>query len=66
MKKLLVLLAWLTSVAAIAQSAWTPGNTMSYKRLGGVTITEDGRHIAFTVSDPRMTSDQSDFLTLSG
>jgi len=36
---------------------------MSYKRLGGVTIAEDGKHIAFTVADPRMTSDQSDFLT---
>jgi Tol biopolymer transport system component len=36
---------------------------MSYKRLGGVSIAEDGKHIAFTVADARMTADQSDFLT---
>ncbi len=52
-----------TAAAATAQTAWTPAKMMSYRRLGGVTISEDGKHIAFTVADPRMTDDQSDFLT---
>lgn len=46
-----------------AQSAWTPANMMAYKRLGAVAISNDGRHIAFTVAVPRMTDEQSDFLT---
>lgn len=61
MRTLILLLLSVTS--ATAQSAWTPSNMMSYKRLGGVTISQDGKHIAYTVSDPRMTADQSDFLT---
>lgn len=63
MKKILFLAAWGMSLAALAQSAWTPGNMMTYKRLGGVSISEDGQRVAFTVAEPRMTADQSDFLT---
>lgn len=53
----------LCAITAAAQSAWTPSNMMSYRRLGGVSISVDGKHIAYTVAEPRMTSDQSDFLT---
>ncbi len=64
MKRLLVLFAVLTVTSSTyAQSAWTPANMMSYKRLGGVAISEDGKRVAFTVADPRMNADQSDFLT---
>lgn len=63
MKNLASLIFCFATIFAQAQSAWTPSNMMSYKRLGGVTISEDGKQIAFTVSDPRMTADQSDFLT---
>lgn len=63
MKNLLTLALCLGLSVALAQSGWTPSNMMSYKRLGGVTISEDGKNIAYTVADPRMTADQSDFLT---
>ena len=48
---------------SFAQSSWTPANMMSYKRIGGVAIADDGRHIAFAVGTARMTDEQSDFLT---
>jgi dipeptidyl aminopeptidase/acylaminoacyl peptidase len=63
MKNLLLFCACLVSTAVAAQSAWTPANMMSYKRIGGVSMAEDGKHIAFTVAEARMTADQSDFLT---
>ncbi len=53
----------LITSAVLAQSAWTPCKMMEYKRLGGVSISTDGRHVAFTVAEARMTADQSDFLT---
>jgi len=62
MKKLLTLVLSLGLSVAMAQSAWTPSSMMSYKRLAGVAISQDGKHIAFTVGEPRMTADQSDFL----
>lgn len=63
MKHALLFFAVLMVASAEGQSGWTPAKMMSYKRLGGVAISEDGKHVAFTVSDPRMTPDQSDFLT---
>lgn len=63
MKKSLVALLFLTIQCAWAQSAWTPANMMNYKRVGGVAISEDGKHVAYTVAEARMTSEQSDFLT---
>lgn len=57
-----MLVLWAVTTVS-AQSVWTPSNMMSYRRLGGVTISIDGKHIAYTVAEPRMTSDQSDFLT---
>jgi len=61
--RMLVFLVLIVHSLSFAQSAWTPAKMMSYKRLGGVSISEDGKHIAFTVAEPRMTADQSDFLT---
>lgn len=63
MKHVLIATLMLSASLATAQTAWTPANMMSYKRLGAVAISNDGNHIAFTVADPRMTEDQSDFLT---
>jgi len=63
MNKLFFFIACLASSGVFAQSAWTPANMMNYKRVGGVAISEDGKHIAFTVSEARMGSDKSDFLT---
>ncbi|MBL7848848.1 MAG: S9 family peptidase [Cyclobacteriaceae bacterium] len=63
MKNLLFAALCLMTSLTLAQSAWTPANMMSYKRLGAVAISQDGRHIAFTVADARMNADQSDFLT---
>lgn len=63
MKNLLLFFLSIAMTGALAQSAWTPAKMMSYKRLGGVAISSDGRHVAFTVAEARMTEDQSDFLT---
>jgi dipeptidyl aminopeptidase/acylaminoacyl peptidase len=63
MKTAAILFLSLVFLSANAQSAWTPANMMAYKRLGGVAISNDGRHIAFTVAEPRLTEEQSDFLT---
>lgn len=51
------------TMAAFAQSAWTPANMMAYKRLGGVNVSPDGKHVAYTVAEARMTDEKSDFLT---
>lgn len=63
MKPVLLTALVLSAFLATAQTAWTPANMMSYKRLGAVAISNDGNHVAFTVAVPRMTEDQSDFLT---
>ncbi|MDZ4713848.1 MAG: S9 family peptidase [Cytophagales bacterium] len=63
MKKLILLSLCLLAFMAQSQSGWTPANMMSYKRIGGVAMAEDGAHVAFTVGVARMTADQSDFLT---
>lgn len=63
MKSILsIILLILVQSSSLAQSSWTPANMMSYKRIGGVAIAEDGKHIAFTVGTARMTDEQSDFL----
>ncbi|MBL7850110.1 MAG: S9 family peptidase [Cyclobacteriaceae bacterium] len=63
MKATLLTALLFSALWSAAQTAWTPANMMSYKRIGGVAISSDGRHVAFTVGEPRMTEDQSDFLT---
>ena len=59
----LLLVFTLCAGYAFGQSAWTPANMMAYKRLGGLSISEDGRYVAFTLAEARMPADQSDFLT---
>ncbi len=63
MKQLFTIALLTLYSTCLAQSAWTPSNMMSYKRLGGVSISHDGKYVAFTVADARMTAEQSDFLT---
>jgi len=62
MKTFRLLILSFLPLFALAQS-WTPANMMKYKRVGGVAISADGKYVAYTVSDARMTEDKSDFLT---
>lgn len=42
---------------------WTPEYMMQFKRVANPEISPDGKWIAYTVSEPRMNGERSDFLT---
>jgi dipeptidyl aminopeptidase/acylaminoacyl peptidase len=42
---------------------WTPEEQMKVKPVGAVTVSPDGRRVLFTVNEPVMTADKSEFLT---
>lgn len=50
-------------IAGDQSAGWTPEYMMQFKRVGATDISPDGRWIAYTVSEPRMDGEQSDFLT---
>ncbi len=59
-----VLLAWFAPDAAPAQShRWTPALQMQYHRVSAVAISPDGATVAFTVTEPLMEGEQSEYLT---
>ena len=67
-----VLLASCAALPIFAQEAkketppadrWTPDEQMTVKPVGGVQVSPDGRRLLFTVNEPVMTADKSEFLT---
>ncbi len=46
-----------------AQKAWTPSSMIKYNRLTGAVIFPDGKNVAYTVSNPQMEGEKSEFLT---
>ncbi|MBF8296058.1 MAG: hypothetical protein HW389_2603 [Bacteroidetes bacterium] len=64
--QLLLLLLFLSAFTLLAQDAgkgWTPESMMKIKRVGGTSISHDGKLIAYTVSVPQMEGEKSEFLT---
>ncbi|MCI0690723.1 S9 family peptidase [candidate division KSB1 bacterium] len=57
----------LGSGLAFAQDAkpskWTPEVMIKYKRLGGIAISPDGKWVAYTVSEPLMEGEKSEYRT---
>jgi dipeptidyl aminopeptidase/acylaminoacyl peptidase len=54
---------------AMAQTApakpegWTPEEIMKLKTVGGVQVSPDGKRVAYTVNEPVMAADKSEYLT---
>lgn len=42
---------------------WTPEVMIKYKRLGGTAISPDGKWVAYTVSEPLMEGEKSEYRT---
>lgn len=46
-----------------AQNAWTPDLSMKVRAVGNVRVSPDGKRVLFTVNQPVMTADKSEYLT---
>jgi len=46
-----------------AQNAWTPDLSMKVRAVGNVRVSPDGKRVLFTVNQPVMTGDKSEYLT---
>jgi len=59
----------LGALPAVAQTAqdkaerWTPEEQMKVKSVGNVEVSPDGKRVVFTVSEPFMTAEKSEFVT---
>jgi dipeptidyl aminopeptidase/acylaminoacyl peptidase len=51
-----------TSIVPL-QAQWTPEEMMKVKSVGGVQVSPDGKRVVFTVTDPVMTEEKSEYLT---
>ena len=51
------------SAATTATTAWTPELSMRVKAVGNVRVSPDGKRVLFTVNEPVMTADKSEYLT---
>ena len=45
------------------RAQWTPEEMMKVKSVGSVQVSPDGKRVVFTVTEPVMTEDKSEFLT---
>src|SRR4030095_3146224 len=43
--------------------AWTPELSMKVKAVGGVRVSPDGKRVVYTVNEPVMTEEKSEYLT---
>jgi dipeptidyl aminopeptidase/acylaminoacyl peptidase len=50
-------------IAQKTQPGWTPEVMSKFKRVGGTAISPDGQLIAYTVSEPILDKDHSEYLT---
>ena len=46
-----------------AELAWTPEFSMQFRDIGGTAISPDGEKVAFTVREPLMEGEQSEYRT---
>ena len=44
-------------------AAWTPELSMKVRAVGGVQVSPDGKRVLYTVNEPVMTTEKSEFLT---
>jgi dipeptidyl aminopeptidase/acylaminoacyl peptidase len=44
-------------------TAWTPELSMKVKAVGGVRVSPDGKRVVYTVNEPVMTAEKSEYLT---
>ena len=51
------------TVADTSPTKWTPKASIGYKRLTGASLSPDGKWIAYTVSEPLMEGEKSEFRT---
>ena len=66
---LVLFVALALAVPAMAQSApdkatgWTPDEQMKVKVVGSVQVSPDGKRVVYTVNEPVMTAEKSEYLT---
>ncbi|MFN6963516.1 MAG: S9 family peptidase [Pyrinomonadaceae bacterium] len=53
----------LLSTAALAQNVWTPELQIRTRAVGSPAVSPDGKRVAYTISDPVMTADRSEYVT---
>ena len=46
-----------------AQSTWTPEMQVKLKALGSPRVSPDGKRVVYTINEPVMTADKSEFVT---
>ncbi len=67
MKPKKILLSLSIFIAAILivplHAQWTPEEMMKVKTVGAVQVSPDGKRVIFTVTEPLMTEDKSEYLT---
>lgn len=63
--KILLNLWILTAIVLIVplQAQWTPEEMMKVKTVGWVQVSPDGKSVVYTVTEPLMTEDKSEYLT---
>ncbi len=58
-----ILLITFTFAAAFGQSTWTPEMQVKLKAVGSPRVSPDGKRVVYTVNEPVMTVDKSEFIT---
>ena len=53
----------LSAFLALGQPGWNPGSMIKLRRVGGTDMSPDGRLVAYTISNPLMDGEKSEFLT---
>lgn len=51
------------ALAAPATAQWTPDEQMKVRVVGGVQVSPDGTRVVYTVNEPVMTAEKSEYLT---
>ena len=57
------LLLTLLVTASVAQTTWDPELQLKLKVVGQPRVSPDGKKVVYTVSEPVMTADRSEFVT---
>ena len=62
---ILMVFAWILSlnVASLPQDIWTPELQMKVKSFGSLSVSPDGKKVAYTITDAVMTADKSEMNT---
>lgn len=58
-----ILLVTFTFAAASGQNTWTPELQVNLKAVGSPRVSPDGKRVVYTVDEPVMTADKSEFVT---